>query len=217
LVPEYDWFNRVSSFGLDSQWRREVARMFNPAAIVLDVGTGTGDLAAEIARGGGHVVGVDFSERMVEAARKKLGHLSKVSFQVAEANRLPFEAHSFHGVTSAFVLRNLHHGKILQASLREFYRVLKPHGQMVHVELTRPQHPIMAWGHQMILRTFVPLMGRVLFRHRWPRSYLRDTIRNFPSPEALCQTIRWAGFEHVRHYPLCAGVANLFVGVRCSN
>src|SRR5258706_6541724 len=113
LVPEYDQFNRLSSLGLDKYWRAEVANLFHKEAVVLDVGTGTGDLAKDIAVRGGHVVGVDFSANMVEAARRKLGKFSNASFQVASADELPFEPRTFHGVASAFVIRNLYHGKIL--------------------------------------------------------------------------------------------------------
>src|SRR5688500_5280471 len=83
LVPEYDRFNKLSSLGLDSTWRVEVARLFPAEAMVLDVGTGTGDLAKEIASRGNHVIGVDFSAGMVEAARRKMESFPNVSFQVA--------------------------------------------------------------------------------------------------------------------------------------
>src|SRR5262245_23221720 len=100
LVPEYDGFNRLSSLGLDVGWRREVAQMFPVNADVLDVGTGTGDLAKSLAERGCRVMGVDFSERMVLAAREKLKNLVNARFEVARADELPFEPRSFDGITS---------------------------------------------------------------------------------------------------------------------
>src|SRR5262245_58085754 len=108
LVPGYDRFNRLSSLGLDTGWRRELARMFHTGARVLDIGTGTGDLAKELVVRGASVVGVDFSPKMIEAAREKLRGHHQASFEVASADELPFEPRSFDGISSAFVIRNLH-------------------------------------------------------------------------------------------------------------
>jgi demethylmenaquinone methyltransferase / 2-methoxy-6-polyprenyl-1,4-benzoquinol methylase len=215
LVPEYDRFNRLSSLGLDVSWRREVARMFPVEAQVLDVGTGTGDLAKNLIERGCRVVGVDFSERMVLAARKKLGEAPNARFEVARADELPFEPRSFEGITSAFVIRNLHHGEVMSQSLREFYRVLKPGGQMVHLELTRPPQKLLSMGHRAYLRWILPLIGRVNFGERWPKDYLERTIEKFPDPRNVGQQMRWAGFEKIGFYPLSGGIAGLFVGHRC--
>lgn len=152
LVPEYDRFNRISSLGLDVGWRRELTRMFQPGARILDVGTGTGDLAKELAGSASEVIGVDFAEKMVAAAADKLRAEKKIQFQVASADDLPFGPRSFDGIASAFVVRNLHHGGVLGRSFREFFRVLRPGGQMVHLELARPPRGVLSWGHQAYLK-----------------------------------------------------------------
>lgn len=215
LVPEYDRFNRVSSLGQDVFWRRELTRHFPDKSYVLDVGTGTGDLAKEFALRGDHVIGVDFSEKMIEAAQKKMKSFSTASFHVAQANDLPFEPRTFDGVVSAFVIRNLHHGKILSQSFREFFRVLKPGAPMVHLELARPPKGLLQWGHKAYLNTLLPIIGWLNFGHRWPKNYLAQTIENFPEAKKMCQQIRWAGFERVGYYPLSGGIAGLYRGVRC--
>lgn len=215
LVPGYDRFNRLSSLGRDVAWRREVAALFPKEARVLDVGTGTGELAHDLAERGCNVVGADFSERMIQAARAKLVRCQNVNFVVAPADDLPFEPRSFDGVTSAFVVRNLFQGGTMPQSFREFYRVLKPGAQMVHLELTRPRKGLISAGHRAYLRWVLPLIGRFSFGERWPGSYLEDTIAKFPEPKNVAQQMRWAGFERTSFYPLNGGIAGLFVGFRC--
>ena len=215
LVPEYDRFNRLSSLGLDVLWRREVAGMFAKGSFILDVGTGTGDLAKELAEHGSRVVGIDFSEKMLSAAREKLGGNPQIVFETGTADELPYEPRTFDGITSAFVIRNLHHAGILTQSFREFYRVMKPGTQMVHLELSRPPKGFLSWGHKTYLKFILPIIGRANFGGRWPKNYLSETIEKFPTPQALCQHMRWAGFERVCHYPLNGGIAGLYVGWRC--
>lgn len=214
LVPEYDRFNRMSSLGLDVLWRKELVKMFPEEAHVLDVGTGTGDLAKELASSGRKVVGVDFSPKMVAAAREKMAGVANASFEVGRADELFFEPRTFDGISSAFVIRNLHHGGILAPSFREFYRVLKPGGKMIHLELSRPHGGFLSWGHRTYMKTVLPLIGWLNFGNRWPKDYLAKTIENFPEASTLCQQMRWAGFENVCHYPLSGGIAGLYVGCR---
>jgi demethylmenaquinone methyltransferase/2-methoxy-6-polyprenyl-1,4-benzoquinol methylase len=172
-------------------------------------------LAKELLSHGCQVMGVDFSTKMLNAAREKLGKNPRAMFEVARADELPYESRTFDGITSAFVIRNLHHGNILSQSFREFYRVLKPGGQMIHLELSRPPSGWLSWGHKTYLKYVLPIIGRVSFGERWPKDYLSTTIANFPEPKKLCQQMRWAGFERVCHYPLHGGIAGLYVGHRC--
>jgi demethylmenaquinone methyltransferase/2-methoxy-6-polyprenyl-1,4-benzoquinol methylase len=216
LVPEYDRFNRLGSLGMDVGWRKELAGLFRDKELVLDVGTGTGDLVKVLLQQGAKQVrGVDFSSNMIDAARWKLKDDPRAAFTVARADELPFEPRTFDGITSAFVIRNLHHGEIMAQSMREFFRVLKPGSQMVHLELSRPHNSFLSWGHKAYLKTVLPLIGRVSFGSRWPSGYLEKTIENFPEPRVICQQMRWAGFENVGHYPLSGGIASLYVGWRC--
>jgi demethylmenaquinone methyltransferase/2-methoxy-6-polyprenyl-1,4-benzoquinol methylase len=202
--------------GLDASWRREAAKLFPNGSNILDVGTGTGVMAQELLSQGHQVTGIDFSEPMIRAARSKIGSSTKARFIIGEASRLPFESKTFDGITSSFVLRNLQKGKVLIPSLREFARVVKPGGLMVHVELTPPPKGTLLWGYEMYMKTVLPSVGWLMFRNRWPRNYLYQSIKEFPLPRTLCQWFRWMGFEKVAHYPLSKGIASIFVGVRCS-
>lgn len=215
IVPEYDRFNRLSSLGQDISWRREVASMFSGGSYILDVGTGTGDLAKELALKKNRVLGVDFSFNMISAARSKLKGFPLASFELASAQDLPFEPHTFDGLTSAFVIRNLHHGGVLYEAFREFYRVLKVGGQMVHLELTQPPQGILSIGHKAYMKMVLPIIGWLHFRDRWPQDYLAKTIQSFPPSKTICQQMRWLGFDRVGYYPLSGGVAGLFVGRKC--
>jgi demethylmenaquinone methyltransferase/2-methoxy-6-polyprenyl-1,4-benzoquinol methylase len=189
-----------------------LARAFEPGAHVLDVGTGTGDLAKAIASRGATVVGVDFSEQMIRAAQSKMDGNANMRFAVASADRLPFETSTFDGLTSAFVIRNLHHGGVLTPSFKEFHRVLKPGGQMIHLELTQPHNAMMLLGYKAYMKTVLPSIGWAVFGSRWPKNYLNKTIENLPPARTMCQWMRWAGFDRVCHYPLSKGIASLFVG-----
>jgi len=211
LVPGYDRFNALSSLGLVSHWRKEAVRYFKAGSSVLDVGTGTGGLADRLLKRGCRVTGVDFSEGMVLAAQKRFENRSDVSFVVAGASELPFEGLSFDGLCSSFVIRNLFQGDLLQPSLREFFRVLKPGATMVHLELTRPRRGFISWGHRVYLKYMLPIIGWSVFKNRWPDDYLTQTIHRLPDPGVICQWMRWAGFKDICHYPLTGGIAGLFI------
>jgi demethylmenaquinone methyltransferase/2-methoxy-6-polyprenyl-1,4-benzoquinol methylase len=215
LVPRYDRFNRLASLGLDAFWRRKTARFFPEEARVLDVGAGTGDLAkALVDERRCRVAGVDPVAAMVEAARLKLRGYPGAQFQIARAEDLPFAAASFDGVASAFVIRNLHHEGVLDASLREFHRVLKPGGVAALLELTRPPGRLWSVGHRVYLKALLPLIGRAAFGRDWPGAYLRETIARFPAAHIIRRSMREAGFQRVRYFPLSRGIAGIFYGVR---
>ena len=215
LVPEYDRFNSVSSMGLDSLWRRKLSRIFQDKSFILDIGTGTGRMAHTLARSGVRVLGVDFSEKMISSAQKKGRRNPLISFGVASANQLPYGDGTFDGVSSAFVLRNLHENGVLDKSFQESFRVLSLGGRMAHLELTRPPARVLAWGHAVYLKTILPFLGRSFFRSRWPKNYLKRTIQKFPEPAAICERMRQAGFNDVDTLPLHGGIASIYTGVKC--
>lgn len=216
LAPAYRRFNSFSSLGLDGIWRRAVVRALFGARDVLDVGTGTGDLAWLIKgrlSGVNRVVGVDLSAGMLARAARP-GGADSPEWVLAGADELPFADASFDAVVSAYVMRNLWVGGVLEASLREAVRVLQSGGRLVFLDLTRPSNPVLRFGHSLYNKTVVPLIGRSLFGARWPGEYLKSSIEALPSLERLKDVFTATGFAGFECRPLWGGIVSLFIGRR---
>lgn len=213
LAGRYRLFNRLSSLGLDRLWRRELVKNMGPCSRVLDVGTGTGDLAREILERypRARVVGADISSGMLGEGRRFLLETSPLWVQ-ASAEKLPFRDQSFDFVVSAFVLRNLFLGGILEVALQELSRVLEPGGRLAFLDLTRPSSFLVRWGHGLYGRTVLPLIGRSLFGKKWPGAYLENSIRVLPAPQELGNLFCSNGFSRFECRPLWGGIVSLFLG-----
>jgi demethylmenaquinone methyltransferase / 2-methoxy-6-polyprenyl-1,4-benzoquinol methylase len=206
IAPVYDAMNRLMTAGLDRRWRRETAAsVVRPGDRVLDVCCGTGDLALAAARVGGRVTGIDFSEPMLERARRKAPGLTWVQ---GDALALPFEDHSFDAVTIGFGLRNLEDER---RGLAELRRVLVPGGRLGVLEITRPQGLLEPF-YRVWFDGLVPLAGKVLPGGA-AYAYLPASVRRFPSPELLAELMLAAGFEGVRFRRFAGGIVALHTGV----
>jgi demethylmenaquinone methyltransferase/2-methoxy-6-polyprenyl-1,4-benzoquinol methylase len=212
----YDRMNAVMSAGLDRSWRRRAAELASlaPGDRALDVATGTGDLALELARvvnPGGEVVGVDFSDRMLELARAKAQAqaAAEVRFEAANALSLPFPDDSFDAATVGFGARNFSQ---LERGLREMARVVRPGGRVVVLEITTPQRPPLSTFFELWFDRVVPLLGR-LAGDAQAYSYLPNSVKRFPSPEALAAAMWRNGMSQVRYLVTAGGIVALHVGV----
>ena len=206
IAPVYDPMNRLMTAGLDRRWRRETAAaVVRPGDRVLDVCCGTGDLAVAAARaGGGRVTGLDFSERMLERARRKAPELAWVQ---GDALAMPFDDGSFDSVTIGFGLRNLEdEGR----GLAELRRVLVPGGRVGVLEITRPKGVLVPF-YRAWFDGLVPLAGKVLPGGE-AYAYLPASVRRFPSPESLAELMVRAGFEQVRYRLFAGGIVALHTG-----
>ena len=207
IAPVYDAMNRVMTAGLDRRWRKlAVDAVVWPGDRVLDACCGTGDLAVAAERRGGRVVALDFSEKMLERARRKSGAIEWVQ---GDALALPFADGEFDAATVGFGVRNL---ADLEGGLRELARVLEPGGKLAVLEITRPGGLLRPF-FRLWFDGVVPLLGRILPGGE-AYTYLPASVRRFPGPEDLSALFETAGFEDVHFRLLGGGIVALHVGTR---
>jgi demethylmenaquinone methyltransferase/2-methoxy-6-polyprenyl-1,4-benzoquinol methylase len=206
ISPVYDAMNRTMTMGLDQRWRRAtVAAVVQPGDRVLDACCGTGDLAVAAQDAGATVTGLDFSERMLERARRKSDEIEWVQ---GDAEKLPFEDASFDAATVGFGVRNL---ADLERGLAELRRVLRPGGRVAILEITKPSG-LLAPFYRLWFNGFVPLLGKVLPGGS-AYTYLPASVRRFPGPDQLAGLLRGAGFEDVRWRTFAGGIVALHIGM----
>jgi demethylmenaquinone methyltransferase / 2-methoxy-6-polyprenyl-1,4-benzoquinol methylase len=207
ISPVYDPMNRLMTAGLDRRWRRlTVHATVRRGDRVLDACCGTGDLALEAQRAGGRVIGLDFSERMLERARRKS---TAVEWVRGDVLALPFSDGSFDAVTVGFGIRNV---EDLEAGLRELARVLRPGGRLGCLEITRPRGALRPF-FAVWFDGLVPLAGKVLPGGA-AYTYLPASVRRFPGPEDLGEAMRRAGFADIGWRLLGGGIVALHVATR---
>lgn len=207
IAPIYDAMNRAFTMGLDGRWRRlAAASAVQPGDRVLDAACGTGDLALAARAAGGKVTGLDFSERMLERARRKS---DAIEWVLGDVLALPFEDGAFDAATIGFGIRNVDD---LDAGLRELARVVRPGGRLAVLEITRPTGVLRPF-FQLWFDVLIPLVGRVL-PGGVAYTYLPASVRRFPGPDDLADAIGRAGFVDVTHRLLAGGIVALHVGRR---
>jgi demethylmenaquinone methyltransferase / 2-methoxy-6-polyprenyl-1,4-benzoquinol methylase len=205
IAPIYDAMNRVMTAGLDQRWRRATARaVVRPGDDVLDACCGTGDLALAGAQEGGRVTGVDFSERMLERARRKGPALRWVE---GDLLALPFPDDSFDSATVGFGVRNL---EDLERGVGELRRVLRPGGRLAILEITQPRGALAPF-YRLWFDRLVPLLGRVLPGGA-AYTYLPASVRRFPGPDELVALLERTGFTGVCYRTFAAGIVALHTG-----
>jgi demethylmenaquinone methyltransferase/2-methoxy-6-polyprenyl-1,4-benzoquinol methylase len=206
IAPVYDAMNRIMTAGLDRRWRRLTAQsVAAPGARVLDACCGTGDLAVACAREGAVVTGLDFSEPMLERARRKAPELDWVS---GDALALPFDDGTFDGATVGFGVRNV---EDLERGLRELRRVLRSGGRVGILEITRPRG-LLAPFYRLWFDGVVPLLGKLLPGGS-AYTYLPASVRRFPGPEDLADLMGGVGFGDVEYRLLAGGIVALHTGI----
>ncbi|MDX6720521.1 MAG: demethylmenaquinone methyltransferase / 2-methoxy-6-polyprenyl,4-benzoquinol methylase [Solirubrobacteraceae bacterium] len=211
----YDGMNSVMTAGLHHGWRRRAADLarVGPGDRVLDVATGTGDLALELAgrvAPGGEVVGSDFSEQMLTRARAKASAAAApVAFEWANAMALPYEDGEFAAATIGFGARNF---SDLDRGLGEMTRVVRPGGRVVVLEITTPTRPPLSTFYRLWFDRVVPVIGR-LAGDPEAYSYLPDSVKRFPGPRDLAARMDRCGLD-VRYVLTAGGIIALHVGTR---
>jgi demethylmenaquinone methyltransferase/2-methoxy-6-polyprenyl-1,4-benzoquinol methylase len=206
IAPVYDAMNRVMTAGLDRRWRRLTAEaVVRPGERVLDVCCGTGDLALADLRAGGRVTGLDFSERMLERARRKS---DAVEWMLGDAMALPFGDGMFDAVTVGFGVRNL---PDLESGLAELRRVVRDGGRLGVLEIVRPRG-VLRHFYGIWFDRVVPLVGKAL-PGGGAYTYLPASVRRFPAPEGFARLLADAGFAEIRWRLFAGGIVALHTGV----
>lgn len=216
VAGRYDLLNSVMTAGLHHSWRVRAAdrAVVGPGDSVLDVCCGTGDFSFELAgrvAPGGHVVGCDFSEQMLDLAREKAADrgVESVRFEWADALQLPYDQGRFDAVTVGFGVRNF---ADRDRGLREMARVLKPGGRLVILEFTEPRRPPFSTFYSLWFDRIVPVLGR-LTPNPDAYSYLAESVHSFPGPEGLAAKMDAAGFERIRWLLTAGGILAIHSGV----
>jgi demethylmenaquinone methyltransferase/2-methoxy-6-polyprenyl-1,4-benzoquinol methylase len=212
IASFYDVMNSVMTAGLHHRWRARAADLaaLGPGDRALDVATGTGDLAVELARRvgpGGEVIGSDFSEEMLALARRKAPELR---FEWGNALELPYPDDSFDAATVGFGARNF---SDLDRGLSEMARVVRPGGRVVVLEITTPQRPPLSTFFRVWFDRIVPLLGR-LTGETLAYSYLPSSVRRFPAPDGLAAAMARAGLGDIRWILTAGGIIAIHVGTK---
>lgn len=214
ISGKYDGLNRVISFGIDVKWRKKVVRMIRdiePDA-VLDIATGTGDLAINLAQTGAKkIVGLDISSGMLEIGKRKVagkGLGDTIEMVLGDSEDLPFDNNSFDAVTVAFGVRNFEN---LEKGLAEICRVLRPGGRFVILETSVPTKTPYKQGYNLYTKHILPLIGKIFSKDRSAYAYLSESASVFPHGEKLNNILAKIGFIKVKHHPQTLGVATIYV------
>lgn len=228
IAFRYDFMNRFLSGGIDLYWRRRAIRelrsLMGPvregevepgegAGIVLDVATGTGDMAILMTRqlAGVRVTGIDISTGMLEIGREKVAHLGlgqQITLATGDSEALEFPDARFDAITVAFGVRNFEN---LEKGLKEMLRVLRPGGRLVILEFSQPRMPGVRQLYDLYLRLVAPRVGKMVSRNRAAYQYLNDSVKAFPEGRAFLNILERCGYAHSRLRRMSLGICSLYI------
>lgn len=218
IAPAYDFMNRCMTMGIDKLWRRKAVKIVGKSRPqhLLDVATGTGDLAIQLCKklNPAKIVGIDLSEGMLEIGRRKVadrGLDQVISLEQGDCLNLRFGEGEFDAVTVAYGVRNFEH---LEQGYAEMYRVLAPGGMLCVVELSTPTNPLIKFFYDIYTRHIIPFVGRSKSKDARAYSYLPESIAAVPQGEAMLQIMRRIGFKQCQAIAMTFGTCSIYVGVK---
>ena len=213
IAERYDLLNRLMSLGQDQSWRRRMAELAQlpPNGLVLDLATGTGDVGFVLLERypDAEVVGADFALPMMQVGQNKRDVGTPLYFVDADALTLPFQEDQFDSVLHAFLMRNI---SDISAGFEEQWRVLKPGGRLVCLEIVGPSSPLIRKGYQLFFERLVPKLGQLISGDAEAYTYLPQSVLHFPAPKLLSQLMRESGFVNVYYEPVMLGSIAIHIG-----
>jgi len=218
IAGRYDFLNHFLSMGIDRGWRKKAiaaVAQIKPLSI-LDVATGTGDMAIAAAKSiqPGKIVGVDIADQMLEVGRKKIArqNLSQIiSLQTGDSEAMPFATGEFDAVMCAYGVRNFEH---LEIGLKEMNRVLRPGGKVVILEFSHPAEFPVKQLYKFYFRYILPTLGKLVSKHSKAYTYLPESVMAFPEGERFCEILGQCGFKDAKAVPLTFGITTLYTASR---
>lgn len=220
IAPDYDRLNHMLSLDIDRSWRKKAIKEAlspdNPHDI-LDVACGTGDFAIGLAKassGRSRITGIDISENMLSIGREKVraaGLDGCIELSAGDCEALPFADCTFDRATAAFGVRNFEH---LETGLKEMYRVLKPSGKIVILELSTPSGKIPAALYKLYFLNILPAIGGLVSGNRGAYRYLPESVLKFPRPDEFMKIMERCGFTGIGHRPFTMGICRMYTGIR---
>lgn len=211
---EYDCLNKLITFGNDIKWRRKVSKIAkeNNPKNILDLATGTGDIALELANiDGVKIIGLDISKNMLEIGTKKImkqGLSDKITLVSGDAENLTYANSSFDLITIGFGVRNFEN---LAAGLNESIRVLKKDGKLIVLESSIPSSPIVKFFYSIISRVYLPLLGLLFSKDKSAYRYLQKSAEKFPSGKDFVKVLKNCGYKNVVIQPQMFGAVSIYV------
>lgn len=215
IAPTYDKLNHIMSLNIDRVWRRRVMRIVrrSKAHKIMDVATGTGDLAIAMAKrvDRTQILGVDLSEEMLAVARRKVekqGLEERIMLAKGDAENLDMvTTESIDAATVAFGVRNFEN---IERGLSEIYRTLKPGGKLVVLEFSMPKNRFVRWVYSQYAHRLLPRIGGMISKDKQAYTYLPDSVEEFPSPERFAEILRGVGFKSVKTRSQSFGIAYIY-------
>ena len=215
IAPTYDRLNHILSFDIDKLWRKRVVRIVRKlgAKKIMDMATGTGDLAIALARGieGSAIYGADFSSEMLAVAKQKIEQLQlseRISLTECDAENIPFEDEKVDAATVAFGVRNFEHQR---EALTEIKRTIRKGGHLIVLEFSNPSCAFVRWCYRLYSHYILPAIGRLVSKHSTAYTYLPESIDQFASPEAFTTLLKEVGFNRVERKSQSMGIAHIYI------
>lgn len=214
IAGTYDMLNHLLSLNIDKSWRKKTVKMLTPCNQLLDVAIGTADLSLEIMKQkkAQEIQGLDVSKEMMRLGEEKVrkaGLEGKVKFELGSALEMPYADNSYDAVTCAYGVRNFPDA---DKGLEEFFRVMKPGGQLAILEFSYPTNPVIRWAYDLFFSHVLPLIGRMVSKDKGAYAYLNESVKNFMWGEEMCEHIKAAGFKDVKFRTLTFGITTIYTG-----